>query len=468
MESIEGIQVIIDLFQTIIKFLGRVAVQRQLIAFVLILFVAWYLSKPLAKWLGRLYGRWLEGQRKRVAAEGTESMTEDTHVRTSLQILQPLLQIAQLIAFPLIAIFLTSLTFLLFESLGWTSGLLVDASLLLVVFLAYRLFIGILLMLFNQQKVFYYETRFFKPLFVVIIILLIINNITELSALARVPLFPFLGGTLTLGTLFLATIGLYLWIVGTGFIQEVLQSVITNITSADPGVVEASLILFRYLMIAVAVIVVFQLIGIDATTLAAILGGLSIGIGFAMQDVLKNFMGGIILLFEGTVRPGDWIAVGDTIGRAEGLSIRSTTLRATDSIEYIVPNQEFLSSTIVAYTHSEPSLMIKVPVGVSYDSNVQEVQDVLIDVAKQNPDILPLPAPTAPLQGFGESTIDFELRGWIEDVQYKAGIEAGLRVMIVDAFAKNNIEMPNNQLDVHLRSGLPETGADSTLDDNGR
>lgn len=184
------------------------------------------------------------------------------------------------------------------------------------------------------------------------------------------------------------------------------------------------------------------------------------------EEVLKNFFGGIILLFEGSVRPGDWIEVGGRSGRVESLSIRSTVVRTSDNVEYIVPNQEYLSSTIVAYTYSEPSLMIKVPVGVSYDSNVREVQEVLIDVARHHPDIQPKPAPSAPLVGFGESTIDFELRAWVEDIQYTGATEAGLRVLITDAFAQHNIVMPNNQLDVHLRSGLPETVEDSAADDS--
>jgi potassium efflux system protein len=466
MEIGAGFQAIADLFKTVIKFLGRAAVQRQLIAIVLVLFVAWYLSEPLVRWLGRLYGRWLAGQRQRVSAEGEESVSEDVQVRRSVRVIRPLLKIAQAIAFPLIAILLTFLTLLLFEALGWFSGLLVDTLKLLGIFLAYRLIMGILLTLFDKQNVLHYQVRFFRPLFIVIISLLIIGGITELSSLGRAELFPLFGGLLTLGGLFLATVGLYLWIAGTGLIKDVLQAAITARTSADPGALEATLILFRYVLIAAAVIVVFQIIGFSATTLAAVLGGLSVGIGFALQDVLKNFLGGIILLFEGSIRPGDWIEVDGTDGRVISLSIRSTVVRTGDNIAYIVPNQEYLSSTIVTYTYTASSLAIKVPVGVSYDSNVREVQEVLIDVARNHPDIQPKPAPTAPLVGFGESTIDFELRAWVSDVEYTGGTEADLRVMIMDAFAQRNIVMPNNQLDVHLRSELPETVGDREAEDS--
>lgn len=309
---------------------------------------------------------------------------------------------------------------------------------------------GILYAFFAGKKLRRFHSRLFRPLFAVIIILLIIGDLTELSALYNAPLFPIFGGTLTLGTLVLATIGLYLWIVATELLVVIINNIISARPDADPGAVEASLIIFRYILIVLAVILVFQLIGFDSTALAAVLGGLSVGIGFALQDVLKNFLGGIILLFEGSVRPGDWVEVDNKKGVVDKLSIRNTVVRSLDNVEYIVPNQEYLSSTIVAYTYSEPSLMLKLPVGVSYNADLRKVNEVLLDVARQHPDILPLPEPIAPLLEFGESSVNFELRGWVPDVQFSGAIESGLRMMIFNAFAENGIEMPNNQLDVHF------------------
>jgi small-conductance mechanosensitive channel len=464
MEIGVGFQAIADLLQIISKFLGRTVVQRQLIVIALIVIVTWYGSKPLVRWLGRLYSRWLAGQRRRVVEAGSESVTEDADVRRSLQIIRPMIEIAQLIVFPLVAIVLTMLANSLFQAIGWFSGLLLDVVRLLVLFLLYRLFVGILFALFDEKKVSHYQARLFRPLFAMAVILLVVNGISELTTLYRAPLFPLLGGELTLGTLFLATVGLYLWVEGTGLLVDILQSLFTRGTRADPGAVEASLILLRYFLIAAAVMIIFQLIGFNITTLAAVLGGLSVGIGFALQDVLKNFLGGIILLFEGSIRPGDWIAVGDKVGRVESLSIRSTVVRTIDNIEYIVPNQEHLSSTIAAYTYSSRSLMIKVPVGVSYDSDIREVQEVLVEIARHHEDILPKPEPVAPLVRFGESSIDFELRAWVGDVSYSAGIEASLRTKIMGAFAERGIVIPNNQLDVHIFNTLSGANANSPKD----
>ena len=433
METGTGVQVIIDLIQTIIKFLGRVTVQGQLIAIFSILLIAWFLSQPLVTWLGKWYGRWVARQRQKVSASGGRSVTDDARVRATLGKLRPLLQIAYLITFPLLAILLGGLTILLFNAIGWFSGLLSDALLLFGMFFLYRLFIGLSYVLFDKQKAIHYQSRFFRPLFGVIVFLLIVGSITELSTLAKAPLFPLFDGLLTLGTLFFATIGLYLWIVAIEMAVKVLQSILNKRTKADPRSVEAWLILLRYILIAGAVILAFQLIGFSTTALAAVLGGLSVGVGFALQDVIRNFLGGIILLFEGSVRPGDWIQVNNTIGKVESLRIRSTVVRTNDNVEYIVPNQSYLSSTIVAYTYNKSGIMLKIPISVPQESHLQEVQDTLIRVAKNHPDIHPEPAPTATLVDFGGNTLKFELKAWIVAIQHKEEIEAALRAKIFEA-----------------------------------
>jgi len=439
MESRTGLQVTIDTLQIVIKFLGRAAVQRQLLVIAVLLIVAWYFSKPLVRGMGKLYGKWLARQRQRISAQGIRSVADDARVRASLQKLRPLIQIADVVTYPLTAILFISLSIPVFQYFGWFTGLLTDALRLMIIFLIYRMLIGLFYVVFDKQRVIYYQARFFRPLFSVIIFLLVVNGITELPTLARAPLFPLFDGLLTLGALFLATIGLFLWIMATYLIVEILQSIITNKTSADPRGVQAWLILLRYGLIALAIIVTFQLVGFSATTLAAVLGGLSIGIGFALQDVLRNFLGGIILLFEGSIRPGDWIQVNNTIGKVENLRIRSTVVRTDDNVEYIVPNQSYLSSTIVAYTYSQSGLILKIPVTVSHDANVRKVQELLVEVAKKSAAVQSDPPPTAALIDFSASSLKFVLRLRILDIQNKIGIETSLRTMILEALEQQNI-----------------------------
>ncbi|MBK8047771.1 MAG: mechanosensitive ion channel [Anaerolineales bacterium] len=212
--------------------------------------------------------------------------------------------------------------------------------------------------------------------------------------------------------------------------------------------------MLRYGLITLGLIVLFRVIGLNAATVAAITGGLSIGVGFALQDVLKNFLGGIILLFEGTVRPGDWVDIGGTEGEVETLSIRSTVVKTFDNVEYIVPNQNWLNSVVTTYTRSSRRVRTRIPIGVSYDSDVRQVQKLLIDTALSHPLVLKDPAPGAALVNFGDSSVDFIVLVWVEDAKIKGKVAGELRFMIWDAFKANGIEIPYPQRDLHIRSGL--------------
>ena len=385
MESTTGVQAIADLIQTIIKFLGRAAFQRQLLAIIVVLIIAWYLSKPLITWLGRQYGQWVQRRRESLSSENLTVEAVNDQMQVVVWPFKWVMQIADMVMFPLLAILLLTLTILLFNALGWVSGLLSDALYLFALFLIYRFLLAIGYILFDKQTVIKYQTRLFRPLFAVIIFLLVIRGITELPVLAKAPLIPLFDGLLTLGGLFIATVGLYLWIMATGLLVDILQPAITDRTNTDPRAVEAWLILLRYASITIAILIIFQIIGFSPTALAAVLGGLSIGIGFALQDVIKNFFGGIILLFEGSIRPGDWIEVKDKIGRVESLRIHSTVVQTEDNVEFIVPNQSYLNSTIVAYTYSQTGFMLKIPIKVSKDINIKEIQDTLVTIAEKAP-----------------------------------------------------------------------------------
>ncbi|MFN2172220.1 MAG: mechanosensitive ion channel family protein [Candidatus Promineifilaceae bacterium] len=385
MESTTGVQAIADLIQTIIKFLGRAAFQRQLLAIIVVLIIAWYLSKPLITWLGRQYGQWVQRRRESLSSENLTVEAVNDQMQVVVWPFKWVMQIADMVMFPLLAILLLTLTILLFNALGWVSGLLSDALYLFALFLIYRFLLAIGYIIFDKQRVIKYQTRLFRPLFAVIIFLLVIRGITELPVLAKAPLIPLFDGLLTLGGLFIATVGLYLWIMATGLLVDILQPAITDRTNTDPRAVEAWLILLRYASITIAILIIFQIIGFSPTALAAVLGGLSIGVGFALQDVIKNFFGGIILLFEGSIRPGDWIEVKDKIGRVESLRIHSTVVQTEDNVEFIVPNQSYLNSTIVAYTYSQTGFMLKIPIKVSKDTNIKEIQATLVTIAEKAP-----------------------------------------------------------------------------------
>jgi potassium-dependent mechanosensitive channel len=213
-----------------------------------------------------------------------------------------------------------------------------------------------------------------------------------------------------------------------------------------------------YVLVVIGLYAVLRVLQFDTTTIAAITGGLFIGVGLALQDVIKNFLGGIIVLFEGSVRPGDWIEIAGAEGEVASLSIRSTVVRTFDNVEYIVPNQDWLNSTVTTFTRNSRKVRTRVPIGVSYGSDPHFVQQLLVELARAHPDVLTEPPPVAPLIDFGESSVDFVVLAWVEDAKIKARVASELRLRIWDAFQANGIEIPFPQRDLHIRSGLSQPG----------
>jgi small-conductance mechanosensitive channel len=156
---------------------------------------------------------------------------------------------------------------------------------------------------------------------------------------------------------------------------------------------------------------------------------------------LKNFLGGIIVLFEGAVRPGDWVEVAGTEGEIDKLSIRSTTVRTADNIEYIVPNQDWSTRTLKTFTRSSRSVRARIPIGVSNKANPRTVQQMLVETVRQHPDVMAEPSPMAPLVNFGASTINFEVFAWVEDARIKARVVAEVRLLLWDALRAHEIGM---------------------------
>jgi small-conductance mechanosensitive channel len=148
------------------------------------------------------------------------------------------------------------------------------------------------------------------------------------------------------------------------------------------------------------------------------------------------------------------VDIGGTEGEVATLSIRATVVKTFDNVEYIVPNQNWLNSVVTTYTRSSRRVRTRVPISVSYDSDVHAVRELLLETALAHPLVLKEPAPGAALVNFGDSSIDFLVLVWVDDAKNKGKVAGELRFMIWDAFKANGIEIPYPQSDVHIRSGL--------------
>ncbi len=211
----------------------------------------------------------------------------------------------------------------------------------------------------------------------------------------------------------------------------------------------------HYLLITIGAVVSFQFIGIDLSGLAVIFGLLSVGIGFGLQNVTSNFVAGLILLFERPIKIGDRVTVGDTEGEVTAINIRSTTIRTLTNISIIVPNSEFVSSNVINWSHGDLKIRVDIEVGVSYNSDLEKVLEVLGNIADKHTGVLKNPKPDVLFVGFGDSSWNLLLRVWIENPKGHHIVRSDINCEIVRKFREFNIEIPFPQRDLHIKDNNP-------------
>jgi small-conductance mechanosensitive channel len=242
-------------------------------------------------------------------------------------------------------------------------------------------------------------------------------------------------------------------------VSRVLQNLLRNKILAhfriDKGTQFTMSRISHYLVMIVGLVVAFQFIGIDLSGLAVILGLLSVGIGFGLQNITSNFIAGIILLFERPIKIGDRVTVGRTEGDVVAINMRSTTVQSLNNIAIIVPNSEFISTQVINWSHGDPKVRLVVEVGVSYSSDLDLVIRALREVADESPDVLKAPDPDVLLSSFGDSACKMELRVWLPDPYRYYLIRSGINCAIVRKFKQLGIEIPFPQRDLTIRAPLP-------------
>ena len=213
--------------------------------------------------------------------------------------------------------------------------------------------------------------------------------------------------------------------------------------------------IIQYVFLFVGIIIGFQVIGVDLSGLAVIFGFLSVGIGFGLQNLTSNFIAGLMLLFEQHIQVVDRITVGETEGDVTEINIRSTTIRSLNNIAIVVPNSEFISSTVTNWSHGDPKTRLEIDVGVSYNSDLETVIQCLEEAAKENPLVLRHPHPEVLHLGFGDSSWNMRLWAWVDSPQGRRRIQSEIHCAIVKKFRTHNVEIPFPQRDLHVRTPLP-------------
>ena len=208
-----------------------------------------------------------------------------------------------------------------------------------------------------------------------------------------------------------------------------------------------------YFLVLGGLFIGLQTLGLNLNSLVVFGGAVGVGVGLGLQNVVSNFVAGLILLIEQPIRMGDRIEMKDTLGDVIKIAARSTWVRTNDNVVIIVPNSEFINNSVTNWTANDPNVRIHVPVGVGYNSDPQVVKRLLLEAAADHADVLKEPAPLVLFTDYGDNSIDFTLLVWTESRAHApAMLKSDLYFTLFERFGKAGIELPFPQRDLHLRS----------------
>jgi small-conductance mechanosensitive channel len=268
------------------------------------------------------------------------------------------------------------------------------------------------------------------------------------------PLIELGDSRLTLNAFLKLVLGLVLVLVTERYLRRVLRRRVLARTHLSPDLQYAVSRFAGYCFVAVGFFFAFKVIHLDLSAFAVIVGGLGIGVGFGLQNVISNFVSGLIILAERPIALGHRIEVGGVVGQVTRINLRSTTVVTNDNISIIVPNSNFITSAVTNWSYGDPKVRLRLPVGVAYGSDLEKLRGLLLEVAAEHPAALKQPAPSVRFLGFGDSSLNFELAIWtIEMAQSPTRFRSDLYFAIERKLRENKIEIPFPQRDLNLRSG---------------
>lgn len=270
------------------------------------------------------------------------------------------------------------------------------------------------------------------------------------------PLLKIGGSTITMLTLSTIIFWIAMILLLNAFFRRFFIGRLLHHTRLEPGLKFALTRFFGYLFVTLGCYVALIVNGVNLSSLAVLAGAIGVGLGFGLQNIVNNFVSGLILLAERPIALGDRIEVAGVAGQVAKISLRSTIVVTNDNISVIVPNSDLITRPITNWSHGDPKVRIRVPIGVAYGTDVEKLRRVLLEVAAENPQVLTAPGPTVFFEGFGDSSLNFELAMWTQDMAHSPrNFRSAINFAIEKKLRENSIEIPFPQRVVHWRGESP-------------
>lgn len=252
-------------------------------------------------------------------------------------------------------------------------------------------------------------------------------------------------------------------IYATRLLQAYLDYRVYPSIGVDQGLGYALNVFFKYVSLAIGVLISLKIVGIDLRFFLVFAGAIGIGVGLGLQNMAANVISGFTIVFGGKIRKGDWIEVSNTLGVVTDIYLRATKIRTRDNIEYLIPNSNLISDIVVNYSLSSSFIRIEVPVGVSYDADPRQVEKIILEAALEEPEVINFQKPAVRLVEYGDNSVNFVLLIWIDVKKSpRRRVRSALYFSIFDKFRKAGIEIPFPQRDIHIRSTVNSDPGEKT------
>ncbi len=291
---------------------------------------------------------------------------------------------------------------------------------------------------------------------VVVIILSLLGLLGPLQHIMSFPILTLGGTSLSFWIIIRAAIIFLAFVYVSQLLRTYLDYKFYPSLGIDTGLAYALNRLLKYLFIATGLLFALRIVGVDLRVLMVLAGTAGIGIGFGLQNIVANMICGLIIIFGRKLRMGDWVKVGDTVGVVSDIYLRATKVLTRDNIDYVIPNTDFITKTIVNYTLTSPFVRVHVPVAVSDGTDPQEVTKILLACAEEEAGVSRYDKPKVWFVAMGDSSINFELLVWTDIRRFsQKEIRSRIYFKILEALRDAEIELPSPQRDIRIRSALP-------------